>query len=297
MASSSTPVSGSKQTQTSSTSGTGRSRRSTAYDKNFAQICIDHRICPQNHVSRDDGFALEPANLDDICRALKGSKSSPPPETDFKAFQKINVSPFTEGTVTDTLVPLLTGLNTDILKSSNLLFNNLTSLTDNLTVVIKPDFCDGACPEDVDLEIRRNLCNIIRPNKRLDFPLAQNFFFEAKAPEGSISVSDRQAMLDGAYGARAMHALQNYGMKQTIYDGNAYTFSATFITKVLQLYAHHVVAPTTPGRTPRYCMTSIDGYWLGKNENYSEAVRALRNLRVIAQEARNRFIKVANTRA
>ncbi|KAI0855422.1 hypothetical protein F4860DRAFT_35055 [Xylaria cubensis] len=104
-------------------------------------------------------------------------------------------------------------------------------------------------------------------------------------------------MLDGAYGARAMHALQNYGMKQTIYDGNAYTFSATFITKFLQLYAHHVVAPTTPGGAPRYCMTSIDGYWLGKNENYSEAVRALRNLRVIAQEARDRFIKVANTRA
>ncbi|KAI0855423.1 kinase-like domain-containing protein [Xylaria cubensis] len=154
MASSSTPVSGSKQTQTSSTSGMGTSRRSTAYDKNFAQICIDHRIYPQDHVSRDDGFTLEPANLDEICRALKSSKSSPPPETDFKVFQKINVSPLTESTVMDTLVPLLTGLNTDILKPSNLLFNNLTSLTDNLTVAIKSDFCDGACPEDVDLEIR-----------------------------------------------------------------------------------------------------------------------------------------------
>ncbi|RYP49979.1 hypothetical protein DL768_004414 [Monosporascus sp. mg162] len=78
-------------------------------------------------------------------------------------------------------------------------------------------------------------------------PVAPNFFLEAKAPKGAANVLKRQACYNGAYGARAMHALQNYGEEELGFDGNAYTYSSTCHAGTLKLYAHHVTPPTAPG--------------------------------------------------
>ncbi|TRX95448.1 hypothetical protein FHL15_003779 [Xylaria flabelliformis] len=53
----------------------------------------------------------------------------------------------------------------------------------------------------------------------------------------------------------------------------------------------------TPRRCPYYARGNAQLLYEYGYETYSEAVRALRNLRVKAQEACDRFIKVANTKA
>jgi hypothetical protein len=46
--------------------------------------------------------------------------------------------------------------------------------------------------------------------KHPSVPIELNFFLEVKRPDGNAAVAWRQAYYDGVYGARAMHALQNY---------------------------------------------------------------------------------------
>ena len=56
--------------------------------------------------------------------------------------------------------------------------------------------------------------------------MAPNFYMEAKEPEGSAAVTQRQSCYNGAYGARAMQALRSYGETEPTYHGNAYTYSS-----------------------------------------------------------------------
>lgn len=108
----------------------------------------------------------------------------------------------------------------------------------------------------------------------------------------------RQACYDGGYGARATHALQNYGNKEPTYDGNAYTFSSTYHAGTLKLYAHHVTPPTAPGGRHEYHMTQVDGWQMtGNIETFRRGATAFRNARDVAQRHRNRFIEAANARA
>ncbi|PTB80702.1 hypothetical protein M440DRAFT_1302684, partial [Trichoderma longibrachiatum ATCC 18648] len=102
----------------------------------------------------------------------------------------------------------------------------------------------------------------------------------------------RQACYDGAYGARAMHSLQNYDEEEPDYDGNACTLSATYHagTGTLQLFSHHVTAPATPGGRPEYHMVEVDGgYLTGSREGFLQGAGALRNARDLAKEHRDRF--------
>ncbi|KAH6645732.1 hypothetical protein BKA67DRAFT_541888 [Truncatella angustata] len=52
-----------------------------------------------------------------------------------------------------------------------------------------------------------------------------------------------------------MHALQNHLLDNPVYDGNAYAFTATFLSGYLNLYSHHVKAPAEPGQRPGYHIT------------------------------------------
>ncbi|KAH8783453.1 hypothetical protein F5883DRAFT_360602, partial [Diaporthe sp. PMI_573] len=118
-------------------------------------------------------------------------------------------------------------------------------------------------------------------------PVAPNFFLKAKGPNGSAAVARQQACYDGAYGARAMHS----------YDGNARTYSSTYHagTGTLQLYAHHVTGPTTPGGRPEYHMTQLRTFGMTDTRDaFVEGATAFRNLRDRAREHRDGFIAAAN---
>jgi hypothetical protein len=131
-----------------------------------------------------------------------------------------------------------------------------------------------------------------------DKPIAPNFFLQVKGPYGSIAIARRQARYDGAIGARAMHSLQNYSNDGLVFDSKAYTFSSTYCSGQLVLYAHHVTAPITPRGWPQYHMTKLRGFELtDTRETFIEGVTAFRNARDLADRYRQEFIEAANAKA
>lgn len=185
----------------------------------------------------------------------------------------------------------------DIPSEGNLPFTNLDLITNGTTVDAVPDLYDGSYPKDINRTIRRELCKTIIPTSHGHTPAAPNFFVEAKAPRGSADVAKRQACLDGAIGARAMHSLQNYGEDDLVYDGNAHAYSSTYHNGQLMLYAHHVTGPETEGARPEYHMTQLKGYTLtGDRETFVTGATAFRNARDLARRQRETLIQVANAR-
>ncbi|EQL29971.1 hypothetical protein BDFG_07459 [Blastomyces dermatitidis ATCC 26199] len=138
-------------------------------------------------------------------------------------------------------------------------FRNLTSLTDGTLAAAKPDHFYGACPEQLNHQIRVDLSHHIVPD---DLPMAPNFVFEAKGPDGSLAVATRQACYDGALGARGMHALQSYQQGEPTYDNNAYTLTSTYHGGQLKLYTTHVSKSDNPDSHPEYFMTQLRSFAL-----------------------------------
>ncbi|KJK75288.1 hypothetical protein H634G_09306 [Metarhizium anisopliae BRIP 53293] len=190
-----------------------------------------------------------------------------------------------------------TSVTSNTPNESNIPFTNLISLTDESTVQAVPDSFDGAKASDLHSVVRRELNELVIPTKHANVPIIPNFFLEAKGPSGSVSVAEKQACYDGAHGARAMHALQNYKLAEPTYDGNAYTYSSTYHDGTLKLYAHHVTAPTMAEERPEYHMTQIDGWQMtGSIDSFRRGATAFRNARDSAKRHRDSFIQAANAR-
>ena len=213
----------------------------------------------------------------------------------FKDFQTL-IKATNEGSVMQRVVPLITG-RSNISSGSNVKFTNMVNITGNETAALIPDFFDGVENNSIERAVREDLNNMIVPHLDLEVPRAPNFFFEVKGPSGVFRVVRGQAMLDGAYGARAMHSLQNYLREETSYDGKAYAFTAAFLSGYLELYAHHVTAGDDSRPGPHYHMTRIKTYNLDEAENFHAGIKAFRNLREKAREYRDLFIQRANQRA
>lgn len=264
-----------------------KAKKSSAYEANFEQHLIDHRIYPEGYVYCEGRSTPTPENMDSIQEHLLTSRSSLSPsrlsESTFLEFKRKNRSE-SEGTVMRTVIPMIAG-NADLPNEGHLNFNNVDSLTHETTVNPLPDFFDGARSADVDKRVTKSLNHVIVPTKHRDVPVAPNFFLEVKAC-GDQRVAKRQACHDGAYGARAMHALKTYGETEPAYDGRAYTYSSTYQASagILELYAHHMSAPNTADEEPEYHMTQLRAYVL-KNDRKSfiEGATAFRNARDLAQ--------------
>ncbi|KAI0965364.1 hypothetical protein F4678DRAFT_452862 [Xylaria arbuscula] len=254
---------------TNTTSISSKSKKSSAYDNNFEQHLNDNNIYLPQHRLPGNHRPPKPENIGELLAGLSASRASLSPshfdESVFKDFQQKNESK-SEGTVMRTVVPIIAG-NANIPNEGHLPFTNLKSLTNEVTAMPVPDFFDGARTSDVYAQVRHDLNKTIIPTKHAGGPVVANFFLEAKAPKGGADVARRQACHDGAYGAHAMHSLQNYGKEEPIYDNNAYAFSSTYHagTGTLQLYAHHPTAPNTPGERPAYHITQLKAYALTSN--------------------------------
>ncbi|PTB45276.1 hypothetical protein M441DRAFT_158915 [Trichoderma asperellum CBS 433.97] len=281
-------------------SAASKSRRTSAYDGNFTQYCIQNYIYPPDYEFPNGALSPKPNNFEEIRKILKirrrSLSPSVVPETAHDDFRR-NITNSTESDLMSDVIPLIAG-DTRIRKTQNLAFTNLTSITRNTTAIPKPDFFDGAHPETVNRKVRKDLDDIIIPSKRAGFPIAPNFFLEVKSDEGKLKVAQDQSIVNGAYGARAMHALKNYLVDgEPEYDGNAYAYTAILARALLELYAHHLTAPTKPGGQPGCHATLLGSYGLRDEDNYSTGRGAFRNLRMRAKEDRERFIETANARA
>ncbi|KAL7929606.1 hypothetical protein V8C35DRAFT_194073 [Trichoderma chlorosporum] len=283
---------------TKATTVTGKTRKSSAYGKDFQQHLQDHNIHMTNGSS-------QPANTKEIRSELVLERASLSPskfsDSAFKQFQRRNDDSVFESDVMSTVIPVICG-NSDIPSQQNVLFTELAPIADEDTVKPEPDFFDGTRLHELTQEVRDD--EIVRstaiPTKHASVPVVPNFYMEVKGPEGSAAVAQRRVCYDGAYGARAIHTLQSYGDSEPTYDGNAYTYSSTYHsgTGTLQLYAHHVTAPTTSGGRPEYHMNQIDSWGMtGNIDTFRRGVTAFRNARELADRHRRSFIQTANSRA
>ncbi|KAG6014690.1 hypothetical protein E4U43_006246 [Claviceps pusilla] len=280
--------------------GPAKVKKSSAYDANFETHLVHHNIYPKDHEFSDGRATPEPSGMDSLQQDLSAARASLSPsrfsESAFREFKRKNRTT-SEGTLMRNAIPIIMG-DANIANEGNIHFKHLESMTGEDTVAPVPDFFDGAPAGAVDKDVMRELGSKIKPSKRAGVPVVPNFFLEAKAPEGSPLVADRQACFDGANGSRGIHALQNHGTPQPVYDGIPYTFSSTYQSGHLQLYAHHLTAPDAPGGTPGYHMMQIDAWAMNGNINsFRSGATALRNARDIARRHRDRFIENANTRA
>ncbi|KAI1425509.1 hypothetical protein F5Y12DRAFT_795848 [Xylaria sp. FL1777] len=285
---------------TNATSISSNIRKSSAYDDNFEQhlnengIYLPHYRLPGNH------RPPIPNNIGELRAGLSARRASLSPsrfdESVFVDFEEKNETR-SEGTVMRNVIPIIAG-NADIRNDGHLPFTNLESLTNETTVKPVPDHFDGARTNDLHPQVKHDLNRTIIPTKHAGDPVAANFFLEAKAPKGGADVARRQACHDGAYGAHAMHSLQNYGKEEPVYDDNAYALSLTYHAGILYLYAHHPTAPNTPGGRSAYYMTKLDGYQMtGNPKTFIDGTTAFRNARDMAERHRNSFIEAANSRA
>ncbi|KAJ2979093.1 hypothetical protein NUW58_g7294 [Xylaria curta] len=279
-------------------------KRSSAYDANFVRMMADHGIYMPDQPFEEREIST-PENLDDIYQLMTKRRQSLDPkvftEEDFRSV-KARFRDVSEGCVTHTVIPHIQACeaHSKIPSRYNDLFNNLQPIGDKEVVGPKPDIWDGIRATAVHATVENALGKFITPKTSSQHALVvPNFFIEAKSPDSAPIVAERQALNDGAYGARAMHSLQNFMSVEPSFDNKAYTFSATYINGILSFYAHHVTCPRadSPGGLPEYWMTRLDAYSMNTHRRaFVSGATAFRNLRELAWHNREDAVQVANAR-
>ncbi|KAJ4182637.1 hypothetical protein NW767_013782 [Fusarium falciforme] len=179
--------------------------------------------------------------------------------------------------------------------ASDVPFTNLEHLTDGSLVCAKPDLYYGARPEQLHPKLRQELNNFVVPSTQGDLPIVPNNFVEIKGPDGSLSVATRQALYDGACGARGCHSVQALGAPELPYDNRAYTLTSTYHGGQLKMFAHHPIQPLTPGEQPGYVMTQLKAFAMTNDINaFRQGAAAFRNGRDWAKTQRDQAIAQAN---
>ncbi|KAL2397813.1 hypothetical protein ABEF93_005286 [Exophiala dermatitidis] len=298
------PYSSGQSRKRASASSRHSGSKTTTYSGNFEQKLIDNGIYPPKHEHRDGRPPQNPANIDDIRARLALPRASLSPsrftDADYLAFERENTMATGETTTFFKVFPFIAGNEINHRAEADLPLNNLAPFDKGLSE-LKPDLYHGASASAIHPRIRTDLGPYIIPSKADNSrPAAPNFFFEGKSAQGRADVATRQALIDGATGARAIHQLQNYKAKEPVYDNNAYCFSSTYHsgTGTLQIYATHPTQPLTAGGTAEYHMTKIRGLDITDGKKaFIEGATAYRNARDLAKTYRDTFIEQANQRA
>lgn len=276
-----------------------KKKRTSAYDVNFEIVMAENGVYGPDYQFHNGRSLPTPKNLKNVKEALSARRNSLSSEDVFepmfRTFKRHGEGQ-TESTWKQVSLGILTGNELGYNTCCDAMLSNLNSLlkADALVRPV-PDRYDGANPMSVDADIRRQLDKLIVPVRDNCQSVAPNFFFEMKRPDGNFRVLKRQAMHDGAIGARAMHSLRNYHQTGQQFDDMAYTISATYQDGFLRIYVHHVIAGVKEG-LPEYFMTRIFSRDITEPEFFSSEVLALRNARDWAKSTRDRLISEANRR-
>lgn len=270
-----------------------KTKKSSAYDPAFEQHLIDHGIHMNNRAQKPSNWAEINGRITQPRPSLSPSRFS---ETAFETFQQTTEEALTEATVMSKAFPIIAG-TADIHSQENLLFGNLKHMTDGSITKAKPDFYDGSRPADLNKQIREELGSYIVPSTNTAAPCLPNFFTEGKGPNGSTAVCKRQALYDGALGARGMYELRSYVDPETAYDNNAYTITSTYHggSGDLTIYSTHPTPSNDPQNPIEYRMTQLNGWKMtGNPEAFRQGASALRNARDWAKEKREELMIAAN---
>ncbi|KAI9892959.1 MAG: hypothetical protein M1814_000843 [Vezdaea aestivalis] len=258
--------------RSSSGASTAASSSTSAYDQNFEQILSDNNICM-------DRRPLSPSKFTD---------------NKFEAFVDATVDATSQAKVMSTVLPKILG-ESSIYSGENLLFSNLRPLIDGVTAG-KPDLYDGIRSDSLDPQIRKELSAFVVPSTQPRAPVLPTFFVEAKGPDGSVTVAQRQACYDGALGARGFQKLELYEQSQQQQQppessATVYTIVSTYQDGFLRLYTVHI----TPD--DKYKMTLLRAYAMtNSRESFAHGASAIRNVRDWAGEQRSIAVTNANQR-
>ena len=298
-----TPPVAKKSAVTKESAVTKKKKKSSACGPEIEIHLMNHNIYLPHFDHGNDVATPEPKDLHQTQQALVAERASPslsefPPSTfqDFK--RKITRAEF-KNDVMSTLIPVICGTS-NIPNKQDVLFTELSPIAGEMMKKPKPGFFDGARLSDFSQEVRDDevIRSTVIPTKHRSVPIVPNFYMVVKGPDGTSIRALRQACYVGSYGARAMHALQNYGVPEPMYDGNAYTYSSTYIDGALKIFAHHVTAPKILGGRPEYHMTQLRAFLLADTrEDFIVGAMAFRNARELAARHRRSFIEAANSRA
>ncbi|KAL3462633.1 hypothetical protein BJX64DRAFT_276975 [Aspergillus heterothallicus] len=278
-----------------------KTNATTAYDPHFEQHLIDNGVFTPFSKYPHGTEPSKPKNLKEIQQRLRAPCPLPDSDMQYEEFARLNKDAVSEELVIADILPKLEGNRKDGSMIGGQRLNNLAPLTDVTLACAKPDLYHGTSPNQLNRSIREDLSNMIIPTHQTSFLITPNFFVEAKGHDGSSAVVQLQACYDAALGARAMHALQQYGHencsnKPKYYDNNAYTMAATFQNGLLGLYVTHPTRSTNNnGPDTYYVMTQVGKWCLdGDPDTYQRAITAYRNARDLAREFRDDFIRQAN---
>ncbi|WPH03591.1 Hypothetical protein R9X50_00647300 [Acrodontium crateriforme] len=256
-----------------------------AYDDAHFEVTLrDVAVHPIGY-RRDDTQPL-PSNFNEIKAFLGGRRDD---------------SATSESDVVGRPLHLLLGTESLNQKSKKNHAFNSAALFDPFLIDPKPDVYYGSNASDIHSQVRADLGDLIRPSKKATNSWAPNFFIEAKGPDGTLKVLDRQIMYDGAFGARAMFALQNYCRtgEDLIFDRKAYTMSVSINgAGDVAIFATHVEPSFIPGQKEEYFTTKVKTYDATSDmEDFKKALHAFRRARKFAAEQREILIAHANAMA
>jgi len=273
-------------------SKTSKSGRSSAYKSDFMRLLITDCV---DRARRNN----KPANYNHLRSRLEQPRGSLSltqfSEAHYENFLDAVDNAFDEDQVMTDVFSVIKGTKIRPSRTYHSCKNWAPLISANL-VIPQPDFFDGAEQSAADLELRQALDSVVVPSTSSDTPFLPNFFAEVKAPAASAEVARRQAIYDGAFGARAMHHLKAYGASES-FDENAYTLTSTYTYGRLEIFAHYLTESVGPGRLPHYNTVSLGRWILDQDvETFRTAVTAFRNARDIAQEYRENLIADANQR-
>ncbi|KAL8729485.1 MAG: hypothetical protein Q9166_004733 [cf. Caloplaca sp. 2 TL-2023] len=278
-----------------------QSHHTSAYSGNFELHLIDHGVYPEGF--NDDHGLQEPNNVAEIRTRLANRRASLSETTftqeQFQDFKKKNLNALNEDTVKANVITCITG-TAEIPSQRDMLFTNLEPLTDGSLVKPEPDMFDGVQTDHLHEYVRGDLGPFIVPTKQSLAPSLLNFFLEVKGPDGAENVAKRQALYDGAVGARGIHRLRSYIEPTTLDNNMAYTITSTYhpTNGVLVLYCTHLTRSSNPIRRYDYRMTALAGFiMVMDSQSFRQGAAALRNARDWAMEQRGLLVDAANCKA
>ena len=191
-----------------------KTKKSSAYDGGFDQHLFDHGIYMDNYDQMPSNWAGINNRIVQRRRSLSPSRFS---EAAFTSFRQTNKQALTESMVMSAVFSIMAGSST-IPHLTDLQFGNLKALTDGTITNAKPDWYDGLFPAELNPTVRAGLGPFIVPSTNTAAPCMPKFFMEAKGPNGNTAVCKRQALYDGALGARGVRKLRSYVDPQITHD-------------------------------------------------------------------------------
>ena len=293
-----------EKSQSGSSKVTGVTKSSSAYAQDFEQHLIDVQTYPDDYYEDGHQKSRKAANHDEIKLRLRKHQekfsAATFSEADFEKVRHMLKMPRSESKLMKALLSVLQ-LDDTIPSEQEQRFNNLQPLTEVLLTCATPDFFDGAFAAQIHPGVREKLGKVIQPSTRPELPFVPNFFLEVKRLLGGDGgVLGRQALHNGALGARAMHELRSFGIPDSDRTyGRADTITAAFIQgSSLKFYSMHYGAPDQESGISDKYMYLLAGHSLDDSyESFLAGATAFRNAREWAKERRDDAIAAANKRA